>query len=203
VDSPSLRRQPNKVTNRMAYASLQPPVVASARHPTMRSRAGASLVVALLLWSPSLVAQSGQPTGGSESRPPWALWVSITAAATATVKGDAAAVALSYQRGRRLLSARFAGVEGPPCTVGDCWPDALDLSVLYGVTSAPGRRLLAAAAAGLGIASHRNSGGVAPAVELQATWRATRVLGVGLYGWGNMKGPQAGIGVAFTAGRLR
>ena len=146
----------------------------------------------------------GQTTPStSPARVPWALWGTIAPIGTHTVGGKTAAFAITLQRRQIVYSIRLAGAEGPPCTASDCWPDAIDLSALVGLGSSLGAPVHISVAGGIGAVGFRSDGGVALSGEVQASLRATRFLGLVLYGFASTMGPQCGAALGVQVGRLR
>lgn len=151
------------------------------------------------------VADDGDSRSASQRA--WALYLSLGPGLTRDGSGGGV-LALTYQLQHIVMSGRLSwSDEEQPCS--ECWPDAADLALVVGIGSRPGRRLHASAAAGLSLASYDPGGsasvasGVSLAIEGQLSWRVTRLLGPGLYGWGNSLGPQGGIGIVLQLGRLR
>jgi hypothetical protein len=113
---------------------------------------------------------------------------------------EAFTVNVSAQRGHLLLSSRVAAVSS------SIFATSWDLGVLAGLASSPERPIHVGAGLGLGYAKPAAAEGVftVPA-ELQVFWRATRFVGVGLYGFATLNGTDSfrGATLAFQVGRLR
>jgi hypothetical protein len=107
---------------------------------------------------------------------------------------------VSAQRGRFLLSSRIAAVSS------SIFDTTWDLGLLAGLATSPAGPIHVGAGLGLGYAEPTPSRGVftVPA-ELQVFWRATRFLGLGLYGFATFNGTDSfgGATLAFQLGRLR
>ena len=107
---------------------------------------------------------------------------------------------VSAQRGHLLLSTRVAAVSS------SIFDTSWDWGLLAGLASSPGRPIHLGAGLGLGYAEPTNRDGLftVPA-ELQVFWRATRYLGLGLYGFATLNGSNSfgGATLAFQLGRLR
>jgi hypothetical protein len=113
---------------------------------------------------------------------------------------EAFTVNVSAQRGHLLVSSRVAAVSS------SIFDTSWDLGLLAGLASSPGRPIHLGAGLGVGYAEPTASRGVFTVpVELQAFWRATRFVGVGLYGFATLNGTDSfgGAALAFQVGRLR
>jgi hypothetical protein len=149
---------------------------------------------------------SGDSTLDS-SRPPPAstLWL-VLAAGPTTLGGAGGALAISYQRAHIVgsLRASFAD-DGQPSE--DWGPSTGDFGAIVSYGTLVGSQLRVSAGAGVGSATYNgkdsSSSGFSIPLEFQATWLATRGIGLGLYGWANSRGPFAGLGLALNVGRLR
>ncbi len=159
-------------------------------------------MIVLSLGNSGLLPGQTTPSSG-RARVPWGLWATIAPIGTHTAEGKTAAFAFTYQRRQITYSIRLTGAEGPPCTASDCWPDAIDLSVLAGLGTSASSLWQVSAGAGLGVANLRDDDGVGFSGELQASVRPTRVVGFGIYGFGNTVGPQWGVALGIQVGRLR
>ncbi len=173
--------------------------------PVLHSRA-ACLALSLLCCSEPTAAQrffqaSPLPMAAQNA---WALWLSGSlVSGLSTVGGESNVLALSFQRNRLVVSGRVSG-STESCSANVCrWPDPYDVAVVLAVASTGGRRLHASVGTGLALASYRNRNGFALPLEAQASWRATRYLGAGLYCWGNSIGPHAALTIVLQVGRLR
>jgi hypothetical protein len=162
-----------------------------------------AMVLALSLAAPSPAAAQPAPRPRAPRDSSWALWLTLAQGVVSDPEGGAGALALTFQRRRTVLSARIAVASGPPCMASDCWFDAIDVALLAGYATPAGRRFHASVASGLSAAGYRNRSGIGLPLEVQVTWRATRFIGVTAYVWGNSVGPQGGVGIGGSVGRLR
>jgi hypothetical protein len=113
---------------------------------------------------------------------------------------EAFTVNVSAQQGHLLLSSRIAAVSS------SIFDTSWDLGLLAGLASSPTGPIHMGAGLGLGYAEPTASRGVFTVpVELQLFWRATRFVGVGLYGFATLNGTDSfgGAALAFQLGRLR
>jgi hypothetical protein len=116
---------------------------------------------------------------------------------------------LSYQTGANLFSFRTAGTAG-------IFSDGFgDLALLYGRATRAPARYQASAALGIAVADGCEGGGLGGCrnkpsvigfpVETQVSWRPSRFLGVGLYGFADINHLRsfAGVTLGIQLGRLR
>jgi len=160
-----------------------------------------------LLSCPAIATAQTLPEASRHPTPTrnaWALWLSASVVSgLSTVGGESSVLALSFQRQRLVVSSRVSG-STEPCSGNVCaWPDPYDVAVVIGLASAAGNRLHASVGTGLALAAYRNRSGLALPLEAQASWRATRFLGAGLYCWGNSLGPHGALTIVLQVGRLR
>ena len=162
---------------------------------------GTTIVLGAVTLLPGQCAAQNAGQVAEKPSPAWATWLTVVGGTT-TLGAGGGALALSYQRAHIVWSLRASvSADGGPCT--DCLPDAGDFGAMVSYATAAGHPLHASAGAGIGYAYYPNQSGVGIPVELQVAWRPTRVVGLGLYGWGNSLGPHGGLGIALHFGRLR
>jgi hypothetical protein len=113
---------------------------------------------------------------------------------------EAFSLSASVQWRRLLVSGRAAAVSS------SVFDNAVDLGLLGGVATPPGRPWHAGLAAGLGaVEAPDGSRGVGVPVEAQLFWRFSKIVGLGLYAFGDLNGEAAfgGATLALQVGRLR
>ncbi len=153
----------------------------------------------LLLFPLSDAAAQGNPS---------AYW--LTAGLGLGSRGGAGAIGGTYQFGGNLLTLRGAG------TIALSGDELWDVGLLYGRATRPGVVHLSLAVGVALVGGVRREGSLfdpqerIPAtiglpLEIHASLRLLPLLGVGLYGFGNLNGeePFAGVAAAVQIGRLR
>ena len=165
---------------------------------------GVGIAIVVMLASFALAERAGAEdsglTSGTPSRP-WATWLTVANSWTTMDNIEwANALALSMQRSRVVVSLRLVLAGSGTSNEG---PENGEAGVVLSYASPAGRRLHLSAGAGVGVADFDGDEGWGIPLEFQVGWRATRVIGLGLYGWGNSVGPHGGIGIAVNVGRLR
>jgi hypothetical protein len=84
--------------------------------------------------------------------------------------------------------------------------NASDVGLLVGVATPPARRWHAGLAAGVGAAQAPDgTHGVGLPLEAQVSWRFSKIVGLGLYGFGDLNGAAdfGGVTLALHVGRFR
>lgn len=164
-----------------------------------------------------LVSLAALPAAAQTAqRPTWWLTLGAGRGFFGSENAIGAHASFSYQFGANALSMRSSGtgdfIETLFGNAGDVVGTS-DWGVLYGRATAPGR-FHASVAAGVGIARvYRAVASGEPTtsthfgvpLEGQLFWRLSRVIGLGLYGYGNLNSDQSfgGLSAGVSLGRLR